>query len=259
MKSTGGILRALILFAALFCVGCASAIQDDPSLVRYEWVSASRAREIMQERDRKVERLSAVCDVLLDDGRGKRVRLEGVIAIGEAGRARMQAWKMGRTVMDVVVEHDAVWIKQAEQETRDSREVLDRAGAAHAVKMGLSMLSGRMIAEQDARVIDDGGSTFQVIHLASAATDRGLKVTATIDRATLTARQYDIEDESGAPACQLKLSGFRVISGRESAMATRIEAIQGEARVVVDLREIDVNGELETGAFDVPAGAVKMR
>ena len=75
-----------------------------------------------------------------------------------------------------------------------------------------------------------------------------------VERATLTPRRFYARDETG-DRFELKMQDYQTLSGIPWPM--RLEAISPMGRVIVQQRDVEINGELAPSAFVPPRRAEK--
>jgi outer membrane lipoprotein-sorting protein len=68
-----------------------------------------------------------------------------------------------------------------------------------------------------------------------------------IDRSTLTPREYVLKDHSGTSRFSLSLRNYGQLNG--IVWPQTIEAVSDSGRILIELRDIEINGELPATAF----------
>src|SRR5207245_1240282 len=85
----------------------------------------------------------------------------------------------------------------------------------------------------------------------------GTTMICEVDRKTLTPRRYILNDEKGASHSTLNLS--RYIETSNTIFPRRIQAISDSGRILIDLRDLEINGEIPPAAFRPPKRAEKIQ
>jgi hypothetical protein len=76
------------------------------------------------------------------------------------------------------------------------------------------------------------------------------------DRPTLTPRRYTLVDPRGISRFTLELDRYEIIGG--IPWPKRLRALSDAGRIDVELRDVELNGELPEGAFVPPRRAEKL-
>lgn len=223
----------------------------------YPAMSGPDSLAVIVERLESVRSVSSTCDIMLTDAAGESVRLDGVFLAEPPSRFRLRAWKFGRTVLDVAVADQAVWVKSPEE--RD-----DSAAAGEDPGLGRA-LDGAKLADVFGLV---GSAFFRgAAEVSAMGTSRSLvvegplpgedsrRLICTIDRPTLTPRRF--EGTGDATGAHVLLAEYRVIDGR--AWPTVIRAAGGYGEIRLQLRDLELNVDLPAGAFTPPRDAVRTR
>jgi hypothetical protein len=78
-----------------------------------------------------------------------------------------------------------------------------------------------------------------------------------VDRKTLTPRSYMLLDAAGKARFSLVLERYTLVDG--TPIAQRLVAFSDSGRFQMDLREIELNGQLSASAFTPPRRAEKLK
>ena len=101
------------------------------------------------------------------------------------------------------------------------------------------------------QVIDQGGPQFWI----RKPLENGQQMTAEIDRSTLTVRQYQLADAAGVIRLRLIVQDYRMFNS--IPWPTHLTARSDDGTIDVELRDVELNGDLAPGAFTPPRGAEK--
>jgi len=93
--------------------------------------------------------------------------------------------------------------------------------------------------------------------LVRQANPDGTMMTCEVDRKTLTPRRLILRDDRGAQRFALTLSRY-TDSGTGIVWPRRIEASSESGQILIELRDVEINGEIPPTAFKAPARAEKL-
>jgi hypothetical protein len=241
----------MFVIASLAFTGCAP--KRTPSVAPYHWVDESTALADLRARAAALKTLSAVCGITLTRVDGESVQLDGALVLETPNHVRLRAWKFNRAVFDLTLNDDGLWVMTLDDPDR-REQVLPATLRAADFLRELSLFTGGFFTEEpppkaELRGGGGGGGTL----LLTRETAHG-RLHCEVDRATLTPRRfYSDAQASSAERFELKLSQYREFNGILWAM--RLEAISGMGRVVIEQREVEINGELAPQAFVPPKRA----
>jgi hypothetical protein len=259
-----------------------------PALPTYPLLAGDSALRIIAQRQARVESLSASCDLLLTkpateaSGTGRSISLDAILlAQPSAGRLRLRAWKLGRTVLDVTVDQGVAWVldSQQDQPSSDQQPSTSTTPASTAqvtaaqVRAALDLLGPGFF--QAARVIDAPTALGPVAQGALFAQGPALgrpDALCEIDLATLTVRRFALIDGAGQLQAELVLRDYALVAPQGSpapdAAASLTVSIPIPTRITVrsasggtiDVRlsEPELNAPLALGAFTPPARAQRL-
>lgn len=236
----GKIARQLLaLLAAMYVMGCAA--KPDP-IRRYAEMSPSDSLAVVRTRLANVKTVRGEADMTLTDPKGQTVHLDGAYLLAVPSRARLRAWKLGQAVFDLTIREDGAWAYLPREEAAPNlRQSMGR---------WLGLLGGGDFFVGDAEVTSD------TLVLTRPEGD-GLTLRCTVDRPTLTPRQYELFDTTGKSRFTLTLSDYRN-SGTDQVWPMRITAKSEGGTVDIRTRDVEVNAELPEAAFRPPSRAVKL-
>jgi hypothetical protein len=231
---------ALCLFPCFLFVGC-----DSEHIATYPSMSDQQAMQILIDRSRRIRTVSAQGLVTLERPSGEIVRLDAALAIQPPTNARLRAWKLGQAVFDITLTPQGLWVVTPQE---DQTPFGDHT--ANVTRQWLRSMTGTF---EDAGVIAEDSVTRLILKQQA---DNGATIVCEVDRKTLTARRYILRNRDFQQRFQLTLSRYAEFNG--IVWPQRIEAVGPSGSITIDLREIEINGELPSAAFHPPARAVKL-
>ncbi|MDB5293662.1 MAG: hypothetical protein JWL69_4903 [Phycisphaerales bacterium] len=236
----------LSLSLPLLLIGCTPA----EKLPTYPWTDARGALHVLAERARSVHTASAECALTLTRPDGESVRLDGALVMKPPGSVRLRAWKFNQAVFDLTLTPDGLWVLTPDDPERRDK-ILPASVNAGKMARAWALFSGEFFASADLIVHDTGGARFQV-----ERTIDGQRVVCEVERATLTPRRYTMLDSAGAPRFTLTAERYEEISG--IVWPVRLNAVSDSGRILIELHDVELNGELAPGAFTAPKRAQRV-
>ena len=256
VDNPGAALRfALGLIGALLASlsGCAPQPARPQMLATYRWTNATDALGIMRQRAQSVRTVSAQCLITLTRRNGESVRLDGALVMApHEGNVRLRAWKLNQPVIDLTLNRDGLWIEAPREDSRRQQMLPANLNAAQAAR-AILLFGGGLLQGPDMQVIDRGGPQFQI----RKRLETGQLVRATVDRATLVVRKYELLDPSGAARFTMVLSHYDKFSG--VSWPTQFVATSPSGKVEIDLRQAEINTSIPQRAFVPPPRAEKVQ
>ncbi|HWE03046.1 MAG TPA: hypothetical protein VG326_11615 [Tepidisphaeraceae bacterium] len=239
----------LIFLAAITPIvgGC---LKPSPDIPPYTWTDSRSAIHALCRRSAAVHAVSAECALTLTRDDGESVRLEGAVAMRLPDSVRMRAWKMGQPVFDLTLTPAGLWIESPADPNRRG-QILPATLSAANVARAWSIVFGGFFCGDDFSVIDTGGPCF-----GAARNIHGQRIVCTIDRASLTPERYVVIDADGVERFALSLDRYRIIDG--IAWPFRMIATSQGNRIMVELKDTELNGELAPDAFVPPRRAKRI-
>lgn len=249
-RRPGSSICGLCLWASLALSGCATnRAEHIPS---YHWTDAQSALLVMDQRAQSVKTLSAQCLIILTRPIGESVRLDGALVMAPPQKSvHLRAWKFNQPVFDLTLIPQGLWIETPRDESR-RQQVLPASLSAAQVARAMSLFGGELLEGRELRVIDTGGPRFEV----RKPIGNGQIVSAQIDRATLTVRQYQLRDAAGKVRFSLSLERYQDFGG--IVWPTLLLATSENGKIELELRELELNAPLPDHAFDPPPRAEKV-
>jgi outer membrane lipoprotein-sorting protein len=241
--------RLLLLCGALALMGCVQHPPPHENLPVYPWTDDQTALRELALRARAVKTVSAAALLTLRRPDGQSVRLDGAVAISLVDKSvRLRAWKLSQAVFDLTLTPAGLWI-ETPKDTQRHQQIAPASLSASKFARALSIFGGEVFQGPEIQVIDHGGPCFSV----RKPLENGQQMTAEIDRATLTVRQYQLADSAGVIHLRLTLRDYHLFNG--IPWPTHLTARSDDGTIDVELRDVELNGQLPPGAFIPPRGA----
>jgi hypothetical protein len=228
--------------------GCVS---PTPSTPAYTWIDSQSAVKTLCQRSSSVHTVSSECALTLTRDNGESVRLDGAIAMKLPDSVRMRAWKMGQAVFDLTVTPAGLWIESPPDPDRRG-QILPATLSAAKLARAWSIVSGEFFCSADLVVVDSGGPCFLV-----ERNIEGQHIVCQIDRASLTPERYSVIDADGVERFALSLDRYQIVNGIVWPMRM-IGRSQG-SRIMIELKDTELNGELAPNAFVPPRNAERVQ
>jgi outer membrane lipoprotein-sorting protein len=229
-------------------VGCASSKEHLPT---YPRMSDGESIHTIAARSEKTKSVTAQGLITLRDSEGQTVRLDCVIVMRPPNELRLRAWKFGQAVFDLTLTSEGAWLIAPEDPKR--RAQVQTAGVSAAkLARTWSVLAGGFFADPNVTVVKSSGSRLVV----SKPNQSGAVIFCDIDRRTLTPRQYRMIDDKGATRFTLTLDRYATFG--DTVWPQRVVAISDRGEIDIDLKDIEINGEIPEQAFKPPRRAEKL-
>ena len=221
------------------------------NLPAYHWVDTETAIADLRARADAVKTVSAECTIWLTRADGETVQLDGALAMQNPGWARLRAWKLNRAVFDLTLQPAGLWIMTLDDRKGREQMMPASVNAATFVRQW-SFFNGELFDEAGAGSARVDGDT--LVLFANGSSKWKDPLHCEVDRRTLTPRRY-VYHKDGGPYFELALDRYRENNG--VLWPTRLEATGTMGRVVVEQRNVEINGELAPNAFVPPRRAEK--
>src|SRR4051812_3072017 len=236
---------ALLLLGA---GGCGTHVKEN--IPTYPLTDAASSVRQVAEHAKQVHSLTGEGLITLTRPDGESVRLDAAMAMQPPQRARMRAWKFGRALFDLTVTPEGVWAVIPDDPKR--KEQITSAGVSAAkLAKTWSVLSGGFFESAGLKAETRGSKL-----LVRRETPDEPVVVCEVDRSTLTPRKYSLLDDKGVTRFTLSLEQYRQFGS--VVWPTRLTAISDSGMVEIELRDVEINPELEPGAFVPPRRAEKL-
>lgn len=251
MAKRAGAWLALLAFS-IVAGGCRPKAPPAEDLPAYQWFDKETAIRDLRARADAVRTVSAECTVRLTRADGETVSFDGAIVTRNPGWVRLRAWKFNRAVFDLTLQPAGLWVMTLDDAKRKEQILPAKVSAATFVRQW-SYFNGALFDEAKAGNARVTGDT---LVLFDGAPTRGYdsRLHCEVDRRTLTPRRY-VYDDSGQRQFELTLDRYRVVNG--IPWPHRLVATGAMGRVVIEQRNVEINGELAPNAFVPPRRAEK--
>ena len=236
--------RAIALtFTLMAGAGCA------PSIPRYHWSSDEDAIRELFRRANEVRTIEAACAIALRDENDQHVTLDGALVARQPDYLRIRAWKFEQALFDVTATPDGVWIDVPDHDTRLQHfELGDNISRAWAVFSGEFMKRNLTIDHKRS-----GSGEIIIVEAPPASSDA--ITSCVVERDTLTPTRYEVRAHDGTLLYTIRLESPRQIEG--IIWPCRIVFGSGANSMSINLRDVELNGEINPNAFTPPPSAVR--
>jgi hypothetical protein len=239
-------LLSSILYFLVLAAGCTPP-ERIPS---YPPMPAEQAMKIVADRSHAIHAVSAQGMVTLTRPDGESVRFDTAVVLAPPERARVRAWKFGQAVFDMTLTPEGLWLVSPQE--GGHRQEIEAAGAnmGRLTRQWLRLMSG--IFDDAGRDVKDDGPRLRV----TQSNPDGTIMHCTIDQKTLTPRQFVLNDARGVKRFTLTLDRYAEFGG--VVWPRKIEALSESGQILIELREVEINGDLPDAAFAPPRRAQRM-
>lgn len=241
------IRRIVLLLILVLAGGCASNVPGD-NIPDMPWHGAEQELQILRQRAAAIQSVSATGTIALSRPHADSVRLDCAM-VSKPDHLRLRAWKFGRAVFDLTLTPDGLWLFTPDDPSLKQKA---RAGGLDAGKLARSwktFTGGLFVAPGLRR--NQGMRTDQF-----AATIDGAVVQSTVSTAKVVPLDYTVAPPGAGAAFSLSLEDYRMIG--ELPYAFRYVAKSPTGTIRIQLRDVELNGELAEGAFVPPKRAEKL-
>lgn len=240
-----GLLVCLIAVA-----GCRPAPPPE-NLPTYDWVDEATALRILAERSRAIRSTAAEVGVTLTRPDGQSVQFDGAMATRPPDALRLQTFKFGRTVFDLTLNADGMFVKTMDDPARKDKIIPASRSAARFAREWATFTGG--LFEQEGLRVETPSSSQMIVRRSLAD---GRTVVCQVDRPTLTPRRYSMLDGSGVERFSLEVSRYGTFDGVLHPQKLLARSDQGT--IDIELRDLEINIEQSDRAFVPPADAEKL-
>ncbi len=236
------VFMSSITFTVMLAGGCMHA------LPHYTWHDTNTALSTMTARDNRIQTISTTFSLLLQSGKGQ-IELKGAIVARPPNHFRLRVWKLTRTVMDVTLNKDGLFVFTADRKDK-SASPTDKLTHERLIE-ALSMLPGF----GDMTTWKIGASTNQHGFALNKNTRLDhATLTCTVDKSTLTTSTCTYFDEQSKVRQVLTLDAYRPIHNIVWPMHVKGSGDGGDFEI--HFSRVDINEELSKRAF-VPSRRAK--
>lgn len=237
--------KILAVLAGLLCLGCSD------NLPHYSWVDGPTALRSMSAQARKIQSVSASCLLKLQRADGEAINFDAAMVLRPPAELRLRAWKMNQAVFDLTLKSGGVWMVMPDDPSR--RQTILPAGVSAAqFARGWATFCGDMFAQGQWVVGDAGGDTVRM----QKPLEDGATLCCTVDRRSLTVREYRIVDGTGKTRYTLTAAAYRAFGDIVWPMA--LTASSDTGKITIHFDDIELNQDLPPDAFTPPQRAEKL-
>jgi outer membrane lipoprotein-sorting protein len=242
---------ALLLLLALAVVGCASRNANDADkLPAVEWRDQQEALDILARRADAIETVTSEGLITLTRPDGESVRFDLAMVRHKSDGVRLRAWKLGRAVFDLTMTPEGVWLLTPDDPSL-KQKVRTAGVSARQLVETWKTFNGELFRARDGKLTEAGKNLIYTTKQRDAVTVR-----CEIDRRSLTPRRYLMCDDKGVTRFTLDVSDYRDIAGQ--LFPHRYVATSSEGKILITLREVELNTELAPNALRPPRRAEKL-
>jgi hypothetical protein len=224
-------------------------------LPAYKWEGPRAALRTINARDSAIECVIASGRLVLTDQAGDSVQLDCVLIGRNRDYVRLHASKFGRTIHDVTLTPDGLWVYQAKSQADTTNESVScwRAGLLSDL-WSLLMNPYRYHGWRPVESSDLGRHEFAV---ERAMGSEGSKCSAIIDKRTLATKRFQLHDKGGRLRESVTLSAYRSLGPVIWPMQIDAAGEHGRVRILFD--RVDINQELMPTAFTPSSKAKRIQ
>jgi hypothetical protein len=236
-RIAGGIV---CLAGAVAGWGCSAA------LPRYGLAEPEESLAIIADRMRAVHAFSGAAIVELGASESEVVQLDAALVAEPPDRLRLRAWKLDHVVFDATLREGALWLLP----DSPAGSPMNPQAVATGLRRALLLLAPSYY--ESAAADPDRTNARELVVIGDAG---GAGVICQIDRSSLTPRHFSRASGDPENSLSITLTDYQMIDSI-AWPHTWIIAHSG-GRVIVKMRDVEINGELPPGAFDPPRRAVR--
>jgi hypothetical protein len=237
------VLHPLSSILVFFITGCASPER----IAKYPPMPPDQALKLLADRAHPVHAVTAQGTITLTRANGDTVRLDAAIVLDPPDRARLRAWKFGQAVFDMTLTPEGLWLVAPDDPDRRREITAAGANTARLTREWLRLMTGAFDAP-NLTARDDGPRL-----LVTQSNPDGTTMTCTVAKDTLTPRRFTLTDPEGTQRFSLTLDRYADYAA--IVWPRRIDAVSDTGRIRIDLREVEINGDLPETAFRPPRRA----
>ncbi|MBS0197015.1 MAG: hypothetical protein JSR77_09670 [Planctomycetes bacterium] len=230
------------LTGAVTLGGCAAGLPTYPPM------DDAGSLKLIAARLDSVKSISSVAELTLTNSQGQTVTLDGAFVAQPPDRARLRAWKFGSPVLDLTILTEGVWAYAVDREGLPATNMTSLPSAG--VSQALGALSGSYFAS--AQCVKDESTDTTLVVIGPGFGQDGVR--CDIQRRTLTPRRFRLP--GSGKEMELVLGQYTLEAG--IAWPHRMEFRSPDGLIVIRLNDVELNGDVEKGAFVPPARATKL-
>jgi|GEM_PF-2815772 len=235
----------LLLIAEL--VGC----QSHPPLPEYQWVDQHQALNDLAEQADRIQTIMSRCDVRVDSDWRHSTVVQGAMVAKCPDHLRLRLWKWTHAILDLTVTPEGVWLMLADEKDAQASGLANREGIDQVSRFN-QFLSSAFFRDKKLEVVYD----LDELYMVRKTPGHGA-IHCTVDRRTLTVKEYRFENADGKLGAKLVLSDYRLVTD-EIAWPYRWRWTFDKVKLDVKFVELDINVELPERVF-VPSRRAQKR
>jgi hypothetical protein len=241
---------SIIYILSLSVIALLTGCTTPERIPSYPPMPPEQAMKVLADRSHSIHSVSAQGMVTLTRPDGESVRFDTAVVLAPPERARVRAWKFGQAVFDMTLTTEGLWLVSPQE--GGHRQEIEAAGAnmGRLTRQWLRLMAG--IFDDAGLDVKEDGSRLSV----TQPNPDGTVMHCTVDRKTLTPRQFVLNDAQGVKRFTLTLDRYAEFSG--VVWPRKIEAISESGQILIEMREVELNGDLPDGAFTPPRRAQRM-
>jgi hypothetical protein len=235
---------------AVALVGCAGTREKIP---HYPRMSDEQSLQTIASRAEKTKTVTAEGLITLRDPDGQTVRLDAAIVMRPPEELRLRAWKFSQAVFDLTLTPQGAWLIAPQDPQRRAQVQTAGVGAAKLARTW-AILAGGFFSDPRVKVKVMRSTNDRL--LVEKEQDDGTNIFCAIDRATLTPRVYRLVDPNGTTRFELTLDHYAQFD--DIVWPTRVSAKSDRGEILINLKTVEINGEIPDRAFVPPRRAEKL-
>jgi hypothetical protein len=240
-------MRSVLALGALISCLAGCATNPTSTLPAYHWVDTETALRDLRTRASSVTTLASECSITLKRSDGETVQFDGAMAMRNPGFLRLRAWKFNRAVFDLTLQPDGLWLMTLDDPARKEQVVPVTVRAADFMEQW-SWFNGGMFESESLRASVNGDT------LILTSVWKSGEVRCEVERSTLTPHRYVYE--AAGQTFELTMDRYTQTNGVPWPL--RLVANSATGEVIIEQRNVEINGPLPPNAF-VPPGRAEKR
>jgi hypothetical protein len=235
----------IVLFLSVLLAGCAHQTVPGP----YAALTISDAIAQLRQQTDSVHTISAQGTIALNKPSGDSIRLDSAMVARIPGQLHLRAWKLNRTVFDLTLTPDGLWMLTPQDARLRQRMQNGKFGTIQFAR-AWDMLSHDFFFSTNLNAKLEGDT------LILSRKDQAGKVICYVERSTLNPKEFALYDPSGKKQFDMRLSDYAEHDG--VIYPSRLNAGSRFGELDVHLRDIRINQPLSSQAFVPSPRAEKM-
>jgi outer membrane lipoprotein-sorting protein len=243
------VIRVALLLA-LFGTGCARHSCDhfERDLPVHADATTDMARKTVVDNLAAVKTIESTCTIRLIRADGKEIQLEGAIVAKPPSHFRLQMWKLGRTVFDLTITPDGVWMLKSKKMNAGAQPGISGSANWQGLSRGWESLSESFFNNAQVTQTND---LFEFVQKHEKAT-----ITCTVDDRKLVVRTVTILNKQNQTSHTLSMNCYRLLD--DVAWPARLSIASDGNEIIITSRDLTLNEELAEAAFWPPRKATQI-